>query len=189
MRYAFGLLFLLAITTVSCSDGDIILTNFDFEDSSLETCENNNSRVFFKRNTNSPESMALTLPKTDSLYYKTDTLEYTLNSSTSRLFYRLHDEVVTSDYFCQPVPPNNPKTEQEYVSDSGKATVYVVVKNSNEEEGNPSGTYPYTLTTQVSVVLKDISLYNGDETIIRETMTLGTISNVFSRTITSPDQE
>lgn len=177
------------MTVFSCSDGDIILTNFDFEDSTLETCINNDSRVFFKRNTSSPESMALSLPKTDSLYYKTDTLQYVLNGNTSRLFYRLHDEVVTSDYFCQSIPPSKPKTEQEYVSDSGKATVYVVVKNSNEEEGNPSNTYPYTLTTQVSVVLKNISLYSGDETIIRETLTLGTISNVLSRTITSPDQE
>lgn len=189
MRYAWSLLLLLAITVVSCNDGDIILTNFDFEDSTLETCENNNSRVFFKRNTSSPESMALTLPKTDSLYYKTDTLQYVLDGNTSKLFYRLHDEVVTSAYFCQPVPPSNPKTEQEYVSDSGKATVYVVVKNSNEEEGNPANTYPYTLTTQVSVVLKDISLYNGDETIIRETLTLGTINSVLTREITSPDQE
>lgn len=189
MRYTWCLLLLLSITVISCSDGDIILTNFDFGNSALETCENNNNHVFFKKNTTSPESMALTIPKTDSLFYRTDTLQYELNNSTTRLFYRLHDEIVTSSYFCQSVPPSHPKTEQEYVSDSGTATVYVLVRNSNEEEGNPPNTYPYTLTTQVSVTLKDISLYNGDETIIKETITLGTINNVLSRTITSPDQE
>lgn len=189
MRHAWYLLFLLAIPFISCSDGDIILTNFDFEDSPLETCENNNSRVFFKRNTSSPESLAVTLPKTDSLYFSTDTLQYQLDGNVSRLFYRLHDEQIESNYFCQAVPPNHPKTEQEYISDSGIATVYVLVKNSNDEAGNPPNTYPYTLTTQVSVVLHDISLYNGDETIIRETLPMGTIHNVMSRTITGPDQE
>lgn len=189
MRYVWSLLILLAFTAVSCSDGDIILTNFDFEDSALETCENNNSRVFFKRNRNSPESLALTLPNTDSLFYKTDTIQYPLNGSTAKLFYRLHDEEVPNDYFCQSIPPSFPKTEQEYVSDTGMATVFVLVKNSNEEEGKPMNTYPYTLTTQVSVLLKDISLYNGDETIIKETLSLGTIGNVLSRTIVGPDQE
>ncbi|HLW15040.1 MAG TPA: hypothetical protein VKX30_06045 [Flavobacteriaceae bacterium] len=189
MRYAWFLLFLLTFTLVSCSDGDIILTNFDFENSPLETCESQNSRVFFKRNKNSPESLALTIPKTDSLYYRTDTIQYPLNGNTAKLFYRLHDEQVPNNYFCQSIPPSYPKTEQEYVSDTGMAIVYVLVKNSNKEEGNPVDTYPYTLTTQVSVILKDISLYNGDETIIKETLSLGTISNILSRTIVGPDQE
>ena len=189
MRYAWPLLFVLIISTISCDDGDIIVTNFDFENSSLETCETNNSRVFFKRNQSSSESLSLTLPKTDSLYYQTDTIQYTLNGNTARLVYRLHSEQVPNDYFCQSIPPSFPKTEQEYVSDTGIATVYVLVKNSNEEEGNPPNTYPYTLTTQVSVVVNDISLYNQEETIIRETLSLGTISSVLSRTITGPDQE
>lgn len=189
MRYAWSLLFLQIIFITSCSDGDIIITNFDFENSGLETCENNHSRVFFKRNNESPESLALVIPKTDSLYYKSDTIQYPLNGNTTKLFYRLHNEQVPNNYFCQAVPPSFPKTEQEYVSDTGVATVYILVKNSNEEEENPSNAYPYTLTTQVSVVLKDISLYNEEETIIKETLSLGTISNVLSRTITGPDQE
>lgn len=189
MRYAWPLLFVLIISTISCDDGDIIVTNFDFENSSLETCETNNSRVFFKRNNSSPESIALTLPKTDSLFYRTDTIQYILNGNTAKLFYRLHNEQVLSNYFCQSIPPSYPKTEQEYISDTGTAMVYVLVKNSNEEDGNSANTYPYTLTTQVSVVLKDISLYNDDETIIKETLSLGTINNVLSRTITGPDQE
>lgn len=189
MRYAWLLLFSLAILTFSCSDGDIILTNFNFDDIALETCESRSNRVFFKRNTNSPESIALTLPKTDSIYFTTDTLEYKIDGGISKLYYRLHDESIPNDYFCQSIPPSHPKTEQEYVSDSGTAIVYVEVINSNIEEGNPPNTYPYTLTTQVRVVLKDISLYNGEETIIRETFRLGTITNVLKRTITSPDQE
>jgi len=189
MRYVWSLLILLVIGTVSCSDGDIILTNFDFEDSTLETCENNNSRVYFKRNQSSPESLSLTLPNTDSLYYQTDTIQYSLNGNSAKLVYRLHNEQVPNNYFCQSIPPSSPKTEQEYVSDTGIATVYILVRNSNEEEGNPPNTYPYTLTTQVTVVLNDISLYNEEETIIRETLSLGTINSVLSRTITGPDQE
>jgi len=189
MRTIGYLMLLLLISLFSCSDGDIIISNFDFEDSLLETCESSNSRVFFKRNTSSPESLAVNLPKTDSLYFNTDTLSYNLNTNQNKLYYRLHDEPITNEYFCQAVPPSHPKIEQEYVSDSGQALVYVMVKNSNEEEGKPLDTYPYTLTTQVSVVLKNISLYNGDETIIRETLSLGTINNVLTRTITSPDQE
>src|SRR5699024_3193703 len=98
-------------------------------------------------------------------------------------------EQVPNNYFCQSIPPSSPKTEQEYVSDTGIATVYILVRNSNEEEGNPPNTYPYTLTTQVTVVLNDISLYNEEETIIRETLSLGTINSVLSRTITGPDHE
>ena len=189
MRYAWSLIFLLAFTAISCSDGDIILTNFDFEDTALETCEDGASQVFFKRNSQSPESMALTLPKKDSIYYKADTLRYVLNGNNSKLFYRMHSDLVPVNYFCQSVPPSSPKTEQEYVSDSGTATVYVVIKNSNIEEGKPLDSYPYTLTSSVSVVLNNISLYNGKETIIKESINLGSIKNILKRTITSPDQE
>lgn len=189
MRSTWSLLLLLIITATSCSDGDIILTNFDFENVSLETCENGKSRVFFKRKTQSPESMALSLPNTDSLYYKADTLEYRLDGNTTRLFYRMHDDIVTANYFCQSIPPSDPKTLQEYVSDAGTATVYVVIKNSNIEEGKPLDSYPYTLTTEVHVSLNNIVLYNGKETTIIENMSLGTIKNVLKRSITSPDQE
>src|SRR5690625_6326850 len=125
MRYVWSLLILLVIVTASCSDGDIILTNFDFEDSTLETCENNNSRDYFKRNQSSPESLSLTLPNTDSLYYQTDTIQYSLNRNSAKLVYRIHNEQVPNNYFCQTIPPSSPKTKQEYVSDTGIATVYI----------------------------------------------------------------
>src|SRR5690625_6179663 len=97
MRYVWSLLILLVIVTASCSDGDIILTNFDFEDSTLETCETNDSRVYFKRNQSSSESLSLTLPKTDSLYYQTDTIQYNLNGNKTRLIYRLHNIQLTKE--------------------------------------------------------------------------------------------
>ena len=188
MRYLYSLLIIGFLSFISCGDGDIKVSNFDFENNNLETCTNGEKRVFFKRNTSSPESIALSIPNLEEAFLETQTIEIQLNSN-DRLTYRLHDDIVPSNYFCQPIPSIEPVTKQEYVSETGKAILNIEVINSNIEEGKDLDSYPYTLTTHVSLVLKDISLSNGNETIIRETYALGTIPNFMHRTINGPSQE
>lgn len=176
------------LSLLSCGDGEIKVSNFNFDDSKLETCENNDKRVFYKRNNASPESIALVVPALEDLFLESQTYEFRLNTE-DRFTYRLHDDVITSNYYCQAIPPLEPATKQEYTSESGIAVLNIEVINSNIEEGKDLNSYPYTLTTHVSVYLKDISLNNGNETIIRETYNLGSIPNVLVRTINSPSQE
>lgn len=188
MRYLYSLVLIGFLSFISCGDGDIKVSNFDFENSNLETCSSGDKRVFFKRNTSSPESIALSIPNIEEAFLETQSIEIQLNSNY-KLSYRLHDDFIQSNYFCQAIPPIEPSTKQEYVSETGTAILDIEVINSNIEEGKDLDSYPYTLTTRVSIVLKNISLNNGNETIIRETYVLGTIPNFMHRTINGPSQE
>ena len=44
---------------LSCDDGDVIITSFDFDDADLEFCTGADSYVFFKINDQAQESLSL----------------------------------------------------------------------------------------------------------------------------------
>ncbi|NND89099.1 MAG: hypothetical protein HKM28_07635, partial [Flavobacteriaceae bacterium] len=52
----------------SCDDGDVIVTTFDFEEATLQTCGGTGSYVFFKINPESAESLSLSISTNDTLF-------------------------------------------------------------------------------------------------------------------------
>lgn len=119
MKKVLGLI-IATICYSSCNDGEIVLTNFDFDDQNLEICGDVGDYVFFKVNTSTQESISLKLNTTEVLFMESAVVTYTLNES-SFVNYRKFSEAISSSYFCNAVPPTSPLAAQDYLATSGTA--------------------------------------------------------------------
>ena len=115
-------LFFLALLFISCDDGDIIVTSFDFNDANLQFCEGDNGYVFFQINPDAAESLSLNLTIDESVFLTTAEQNFALNS-TNFVDYRSYNGAITSSYFCNSVPPVSPTVTENYVAQSGIATL------------------------------------------------------------------
>jgi len=136
--------FLIAIALLglltSCDDGDIIVTDFDFEDSTLQFCEGPDKFVIFATN-NDDVNESISLEFTNSNITTDDSGKFITNTSenitfslsgTNKVIYRIYNkEIDGSKYFCQGVPPSEPVPTTEYVSGSD-GTVTIATRFTDE---------------------------------------------------------
>lgn len=115
------LLIFVAFTLQSCDDGDVLVNNFNFEDSTLERCDNFDF-VFFLIQSESNESLALSFETNADILTELGQIEVTL-SGNDQVIYRRFNSTVTSDYFCNPIPPTSPSVSEELVSTTGVITI------------------------------------------------------------------
>ncbi len=145
MRISY-LLAVLFFGLISCNDGDIILTSFDFDETNLENCGGPGGYLFFNLNSAGTESLTLRLGTNDELFLVSDTLTTTLDGTSNFVNYRLFDDVVTANYFCNEVPPTSPNVTTEYFADSGTSTLITTSLFSDndslteEQEGTTADT-------------------------------------------------
>jgi len=111
------IIFLVIISCFACDDGDIIVTSFDFEEQTLQRCDDFDF-VFFKINPDNNESLALQFGGDSGFLEEIGTQEITLSGSNS-VVYRRFKTAVTADYFCNPIPPVSPTVAEEFTSTSG----------------------------------------------------------------------
>ncbi|MGB3342791.1 MAG: hypothetical protein WBA61_02660 [Aequorivita sp.] len=152
----------------SCDDGDVIVTNFNFEDATLQSCGDVGNYVFYKVNPKVFESLSLKLGTTDSIYNKEEIKTYQLNGSTNFVNYRMYDGPLGSDYFCSSIPPTSPRATADYKGNSGSVVTTVKFVYENEKLAKKT----------LQITLKDLVLINGDEQIIIETLDMGTIEKI-----------
>lgn len=125
------LITLLLIT--GCNDGDIIVTNVDFGDASLQNCNETGESVFFKINQGVNESISLLLKTNEELFLVTGTQQFQLSEESNIMNYRSFDTEVTNNYFCSPIPPTSPVTLTEYLGYSGVVNLEsITVLNDND---------------------------------------------------------
>ena len=115
------LLIFLPVLFLGCNDGDIIVTNFDFQDAQLQQCGDDANSVFFKINPQVNESISLIIPTTQELFIESGTQSFNLSGTGSIVNYRGFDDSVSSSYFCNPIPPTSPNVILEYIGTSGMA--------------------------------------------------------------------
>ncbi|MGY8886236.1 MAG: hypothetical protein ACKVGT_05400 [Flavobacteriales bacterium] len=135
MKKILGILF-ACVSFISCNDGDIIVTSFDFDNQNLQACGGPGAYVFFKINTSTQESISLKLNTTDVLFLESGTVNYSLNESNF-VNYRKFDEGISNDYFCSSIPPISPLAQQNYLANSGTAsltTITTLEDNDNVDE-------------------------------------------------------
>lgn len=157
---------------IGCNDGDIIVKNFNFDNSDLKTCGEIGDYVFYKENVQSFESLSLKLGVMDSLYNVAETKTYVLNGTNSFVNYRKYDDRLGNNYFCSSIPPTSPRITEEYRANSGAAVFIVDFDYDREIPGET------TIRKNVQIILKDLVLIKGDDQIIVETLNMGTIENV-----------
>ncbi|HPF10096.1 MAG TPA: hypothetical protein PKW08_13435 [Flavobacteriaceae bacterium] len=117
----FRVVLVCSLLTLSCNDGDVIVTTFDFSDSDLQFCGGQGGYLFFKFNGAQTESLSLLLGTEDQLFLTTNTREFTLNGTANYANYRIFSAEATSGYFCAEVPPTSPDVLSEYQANSGTA--------------------------------------------------------------------
>ena len=82
MRKLFFILILFSLF-YSCNDGEIIVTDFNFETSNLNNCGGPGAYIFYNINNSlSAESISLILETSDVLFFESGTVEYVLNGDT-----------------------------------------------------------------------------------------------------------
>lgn len=112
-KLIFSLVLLMGL--ISCNDGDIIVTTFDFADQDLELCGENGNYVFFKINNGAQESISLQLTTTETLFLESSTKSFALNTTSNFVNYRKYDADLDSDYFCSSIPPTSPVVDIDYL--------------------------------------------------------------------------
>ncbi len=130
------LLFILAISSLcfACNDGDIIVTDFDFDESNLDNCGGTGGYAFFNiNNSSAAESISLLLTTTNILFIESGVVEYQLNSSSNMVNYRKYNDDVSSDYFCSNIPPTSPEVTLEFLGESGTAELTTIVSKLDED--------------------------------------------------------
>lgn len=133
---------LLFSVLISCNDGDVILTTFDFDESSLQFCGGPGGYLFFKINQAGSESLSVRLGSNEQLFLESDTLDISLDGTSNYVNYRIFSEQVDIDYFCNEVPPTSPNVSDEYVAESGIVNLITITElNDNDGLGaNVEGT-------------------------------------------------
>jgi len=148
------LLFLTSICFFACDDGDIIVTTFDFdEDAVLVACREVDQvgeisdqpiTLLYTTNTEPNESLSLTLSGSEftgkfSGIDEQDSLVVNLNQ-TNKLVYRTYDAPINgSEYFCNDIPPSQPKVLEEYTTTNGGQVVFTTtIIEQDDEDGVPA---------------------------------------------------
>lgn len=139
-RLLYGI-FLLGLLN-ACDDGEIIVTNFDFEDSTFQFCEGPNRNVIYAINSDDVfESISLEFSNNQlqtnangSLIPPDEPVISFPLSGDDEVIYRIYNGSLgngNNNYFCSVVPPSSPDVIEEWVSGSG-ATVFVITGFTDE---------------------------------------------------------
>lgn len=154
------LFFILSITLLSCSDGDFDIPAFDFEDN-VSIC---GEYTLYRTNSDDTEAIALTMTTSD---FTTTVGEEEFSVATSRaITYRVFDDGIGNNYFCQDIPPITPNVLKELTATNGTIIVTTILGIDDD----PDAGYTYTIT------VKDLVFSDGDSQIVFETFNFGQIT-------------
>lgn len=158
------LILFLAFTLNACSDGDFDVPAFEF----TETVNKCGAYVLYITNTSKTEVMVLTLPSTaiDTIV-KVQALPI---SATVTATYRIFDKAIGATYFCQGIPPLEPKIIKEL-----KAADTGIVNITTEKALKDSIVTGYSY----KITLSNMDFKNSKDRIYFENFDFGvlTISN------------
>jgi len=138
------LIALLALMIVACDDGDIVVSNFNFDqDTALDLCGDSDNQVLYSIDDETNEAISFTFNNQDfdgtfEGLNPPEAISIELGS-TNRVNYRVLDAPANaSQYFCQDVPPSSPRVNQEFISTTGgTAFLTINVTDQDDNDGIP----------------------------------------------------
>jgi hypothetical protein len=152
---------LLAVTLLSCNDGNIDVPSFDFSET-VNVC--NEYIAYRLGNTNSNEALILTLNSSDIPVEAGTSTGLGLSSSRT-ITYRLFDATVTTSYFCSAIPPTEPTITKNWEATSG--TITIETTELLDTYGVPTGSLRHAIT------FINLILTSGSDTLPFDTFTFG----------------
>lgn len=155
-------LFILSLILLSaCNDGNFDVPAFEFEES-VQQC---GSYVFYRLNSESTEAMILEIP---SVNFGSTAGENTISiNDSNKITYRIFNDGVDNNYFCQDLPPSTPKVIKELIAESGNFLITTIVDDT---------TTP--ITYSYDIVLKEVLFLDGEDQVYFETFNFATDLNV-----------
>lgn len=129
------LIFIISFLFWSCDDGDIIVSDFNFDqDSNLNLCEFQGNRKVLHIVTESNEAISLSFDR-NILSGIVNTIEpepftVPIDNSNRINYRRLNNSVNSNDYFCQEIPPSRPTVLEEFESTSGGSVEFTIIRQS-----------------------------------------------------------
>lgn len=161
------ILFFALFAGLSCNDGDLDISSFEFEDQ-VSICGTTQYTLYRLSTDEQREALIVTL--SNQQIRKDEDIVVPVSVTENGDFtvtYRLFEDQVTSNYFCAAVPPVEPKVQKDWRGVSGT----IVIENQpvyDTEEENIIGWKHY-------VVLIDVVLRVDDQELkLDETFLFGT---------------
>ena len=154
------LLLFSLIALNSCDDGDIIVSSFDFSEQDVDYCSTVDDTesetvnyIFYKINPDTNEAIAFRISTDEPILTElSNETAYTFNlgsSSNTFVSYRIFNNPVTSDYFCNEVPPSQPSVTEEYISAEG--TVTIVTEGEYDDNDDIDAEFEMTLNGETDL--------------------------------------
>ena len=125
---------------VSCDDGDLQIETLDFDSTGISTCESTittSTTVFFKLN--AKESLILELQSGVLKNEASSDILTSLVPSQSKITYRVFSDNISSNYFCDAIPPTTPLVIEEIEAEDGEVLITTVLAEGSKD------TYEHTI--------------------------------------------
>ena len=143
----------IAFSLFSCNDGDFDVPAFEF----TETVNSCGEYILYIKNSNSTETLVLTLNSSDLGTTEGETsFEIPTNTTVT---YRIFKEGIGETYFCQDIPPATPHVLKELTATSGTVTILTTLESTDN----------YSYTINISELLFD----DNNERIFFENLSFG----------------
>lgn len=130
---------------ISCNDGDIIVSNFDYNaETDLAFCRVNSINVLHHINTETNEAISFEFELSNFTgrfqgLCPPEPVVIPLTLTNKITYRRLSDDIDGQDYFCQQVPPASPTVIEEFTSlDGGSAQLVFFVISQDDNDGIPA---------------------------------------------------
>jgi hypothetical protein len=134
--------FTLLILGLSCSKGDLQITAIDFESVTLQYCATPTVETQLLFKINDREALILQLAPGLLRNENSDGLIESNIPASSKLSYRIFNDGVASNYFCDLVPPAKPLVVEDLQAEVGRVRIETI---QNQENPNQ---YYHTITLQ-----------------------------------------
>lgn len=125
---------LLTLMLSSCGDGDLQIETIDFDSVSPQSCDDlqaASTNILFK--INDDEALILDLQSSvfnNGVIGETITTESTVPSQSS-ITYRIFSDDVSSNYFCDEIPPVSPTVIEEVEAEGGMVIIETTADADN----------------------------------------------------------
>lgn len=165
------LFFLFVLVGLSCDDGDMNITTFNFNSVTLSRCDNQS----FIYNIDSKEVLLLDIPLdnfvNNVIFDSNGTITshtYTLTTS-DKLLYRLYSDNISINTLCSEVPSSYPQVQEEWIAKAGAEIVITTYANEDTSNGGILQISGYTHR----IVFKNVIFEKGDKQMVLEEYVFG----------------
>lgn len=122
----------LIFSMTACDDGDLQIEVLDFDESAIQFCEtiSLDTRIFFK--IDDDEALILNL---QSGLLKNEVSDGTITSTVpgqSKITYRIFNDNVSKDYFCNEIPLAEPAVIDEIEAEGGEVLITTILAEDGE---------------------------------------------------------